>query len=299
MAKTDNFFQFPLCLLQCEHDDPADLCADVVAWTLVEKGRSVYERDEFFVDVDEIPPDADPACDAHRWIVVMAETMMLPLDVGDLSTYVDRHERAREHVDEYLSRVRGGDMEVRVRDDLIEQVRDGQMPPRQFRVLAGLYAAIGAHKYRRVSLKHLRYLSAGFKSEAAYRAAGDDRPLLTKRQVQYTRDKLLDTRWLFRYHDGRRNYYSNRLNDTKLAEEVTRQKRRNEEAREERRMAEEVAKKRQQIATAKEKLARKRKLEALDAELAALEAELEANVIHGDGQLPVVQPSDPEGRKGG
>lgn len=58
--------------------------------------------------------------------------------------------------------------------------------------------------------------------EAAKEAGSnrESRELLTRDQVRYTRNKLLDTKWLTKYSNGRHSYYSNSLSRQEIAEAV-------------------------------------------------------------------------------
>lgn len=278
-----SYFQFPLVLLARVESD--EFAHDVIAWTLAEKGRKLYEgyedmmarawRDECLEC--HVPDDFDPADEAHWWILTMNHNRLKNVRVNSMRATARRYRSARDFVEGYLFDVDGRDMEVRVRSDLIWKQLLGPMSTRSFRVLCGLYAAIGSHPYRRVSLNHLRYLSAGYKSEDAFRRAGsgDEEDLLTIDQLRYTRDKLLDTHWLYRYWDGRHNYYSHRLNNDELAEAVVGRK---------------IARKKRQIAEKKAKLEHQHQLDALDAELSTLDAALDAGPSTGDGAFTPVPP---------
>jgi hypothetical protein len=65
--------------------------------------------------------------------------------------------------------------------------------------------------------------------QAEAEAAAEERAawpgLLTKDQLRYTAGKMLDTKWLFKYYDGRRNWYSHRLNSEEIAKLRTKGKR--------------------------------------------------------------------------
>lgn len=88
------------------------------------------------------------------------------------------------------------------------------------------------------------------------RTAADD-VRLTYDQVRYTTGKLLDTKWLHKFGDGRHNYYSNSLTTADIEPKVTKGK----EVRLDRQIAEEEAKLR-----SKQKLqGRRERLEALRA----------------------------------
>jgi hypothetical protein len=194
-SRNSPFYQFPLCLLQLTHRPDfgrRELAQHIVSWTLVDGGEKWYnnlsrERKD---DVDQAverkhsnhkyPRDFNPNNTRHLSIVRMNER--LKLNLGHVGSNIRRYERVKTHRDSYLDTLRtinqdpNGDRQVRVRHDLLwRQLSDQKMPMRRFRVLAGIYAAIGASKKYRVSYDWMRYLAAGYKSEAAYEAVATDR----------------------------------------------------------------------------------------------------------------------------
>jgi len=180
----DPFYQFPLSLLQLwvrEEIDRSEFVQRVVSWTLVDSGKRWFENlnqnHQSRIDstvkhhrtAGQLPDDYDPDDWRHRAAARMNEKLRLTL--APFNSIADRYERVKKHRDEYLSMLDGdtGDMNVRLRSDLVwTHLNEGGMARRRFRVLAGIYAGIGGNRYWRLSYEHLRYLSAGYKSESAY-----------------------------------------------------------------------------------------------------------------------------------
>ena len=247
-----HYYQFPLNLLRyglSELGDEKLLAQTIVAWTLVEKGKKVWRKDaehmKTMVDLhlnynfgneNYLPMDFDPEDSYHQAIFAMNESH-LRLHEGRYSHLIrlyrpicEAFAHAAGYTEAYIGTMPDGkgDLSVRMRSDIIlDLLYEGQMSLRRFRVLAGLYAAIGSAKYRRISLKHLQYLTGGYKSKAGFENAvgwqtesDDVPPLLTVDQIRYTRNKLLDTRWLAKHYNGRHCFYSNRLSNDELALKV-------------------------------------------------------------------------------
>jgi len=194
MAKSTEetrFYQFPLSLLQLAvrgEIDRKDLVQHIVSWTLVEKSERWFNslpddeqrRIEWKVKEKEenehLPNDYHPLDTTH--VAIARMSVHLGITLGGLNRNVQLYERVKAHRDKYLSIVGGGkgDVHVRIRHDLVwNHLNEERMSLRRFRVLAGLYARIGAHRYRRISYNELRYLSAGYKSKAAYEAVQEHR----------------------------------------------------------------------------------------------------------------------------
>ena len=247
-SKTDDYYQFPLCLLTLPVDKE-DLVQHIVSFVLVEKGAIIrdkinenaeyaagYEilteyRNELGISrMDEVidslngkgrlPADFDASNSVHVAIAAMI-FVHDGIGVGSCEASIDRHRRCQERVIQFEGRA-GRDTEVRIRYDIIWQLDKGDVSLREFRVLAGFYAGIGNKPFASVTLKRLCYLSAGFKSEQAFErgspAFESGLSLLTVDQIRKTRDDLVRLRFLHSYYDGRRCWYSNRIRSEQIME---------------------------------------------------------------------------------
>ena len=252
----------------------------IVAWTLASKGPklrarqqkssgkdkeqqalkerldTLEEKRERTGEAGRLPHDFDRGQERHRAIVAANEWFIGLKNLPKIELIVARYEHVREHKRKYIDALGGGrDRSVRMRKDLVARLLYWKiMSRREFCVLAGFYSAIGRSWYARVSLRYAGFLAAGYKSEKAYDKTDSLREDLEtkddpqhepmpRHKVRYTRDKLLDDRWLFRYHDGRHCYYSNRRDEKALADAVEKRKQKGRTKRESRLDREAAAKK--------------------------------------------------------
>ena len=203
MAKDDTFFQFPLCLLQL-NVSAGELVQHIADYCLADRGQKLREGGDIGEQMK--------AAKEHLHISGGS-------DDGTMQTY----HALLQHQRQYEQRA-GPDVLVRLRRDIIwTGLNEGGLSMREFRVLTGLYAAIGGKSYGPVALERLRYLAAGYKSKTACIAINGRKriTLFTDAQLKYTRNALRELKWFAAFHDGRRVYYSLKLDAEKLKNAVS------------------------------------------------------------------------------
>jgi len=209
------YYQFPLCFLQLNISETEHV-QNITSYCLIDRGEKLVKGG----DVDSM-------------IVAAAE--QFGLTAGSGNAIHQHYEGLRQHQRDY-ERIAGPDVLVRLRSDIIwAGLNKGGLSMREFLVLTGIYAAIGGKTYGPIALDRLRYLAAGYKTKKAYDAVNGWRPgapllkkkkataiSLTDAQIKYTRNGLRELKWFASCHDGRRVYYSIKLNNDQLKNAITR-----------------------------------------------------------------------------
>lgn len=205
MNEEEPYYQIPLSILQMDLTS-SELVQHVVSYALVDYGRKISDGSP--IELEEIISRAKERLNVSQ----SSETQINA-----------RYEAVLSHRRAFEQRA-GRDVTVRLRRNIIwEGLNEGGLTLREFKVLAGIYAALGGKAYGPVSLGRLRFLAAGYKSKRAFEAVrgrASQKDLLTERQVKYTRDGLRELHWFSSVHDGRRVFYSNRLSEDRLKEAV-------------------------------------------------------------------------------
>lgn len=283
-TRTDDYYQFPLCLLTLPLTEK-DLVQHIISHVLVAKGAIIRDKmnenaeyvpgyeiltenredlgltrmEEIVLTLrnqDRLPEDFEASDSNHLAIAAMVFTHK-GICVGSCEGTVDRYEHCRRHVFK-LAEVMGRDVEVRIRYDILWQLDNNQISMREFRIMAGVYAGLGNKPYGSVTLKRLRYLSAGLKSEQAFDHVSSlleyERDLFSEDKIRKTRDDLVRLGFIHSFYDGRRCWYSNRMTAEEIMEHRVKTK--------EHKLRTEIKKQRLR-ATARERL------HALEAELAS------------------------------
>ncbi|MFN9248668.1 MAG: hypothetical protein ACK6DS_16515 [Planctomycetota bacterium] len=119
-----------------------------------------------------------------------------------------------------VEKIPGSNLRVRVRADLRWDFRES-WDFRDSAILCGVYAGIGDARFRRLDCNRIRALAMGFSSVKELQQYGQGIPELTDRQVRYTLRRL-EMRGLFQRAtpDLRNFYYSHRLNQEELDNEI-------------------------------------------------------------------------------
>lgn len=228
------YFQFPLCLLSMPLPEK-ELVQVIVSWVLVSKGAKLLDKlpessgDERLDEIRELdgrtmldeiidgmvstgrlkPEHGFDRRDRRHLAIAMMVRAHPGLKAGDFPYIIRQYERAEAHRKALESVTGRADVEARLRQDIVWSLHRGQISLREFRALAGLYAAIGQKPYSRVSLNRLRYLSAGYRSEAVYqkaaalRAPADTQtPNLPNPPVSLSRQGSDKRKGFFRYYEA-------------------------------------------------------------------------------------------------
>jgi hypothetical protein len=119
---------------------------------------------------------------------------------------------------------------VRIRDDIYWRVRDRKaLTEREFRVLCGIYSAIGDHKMRRLTREELQQRSLGYPSGKRDLQV---EKWMTTHEIRKTRDKLHQLKFFVMLTYARRQtYYSHRLSKEELHSQILESKTRSAERR--------------------------------------------------------------------
>ena len=141
----------------------------------------------------------------------------------DLSSIYERHS--------FINGFKGGNMQVRLRQDLFWDLNKKKLDWRDWTILCGIYAMLGGHPSKvRICYSQINALALGFNSVT--QIGGKLKELtLTPRQTQITVDKLNRRNLFAKYSINRRhNWYSHKpqeeLESMMIDSEVLKQKRR-------------------------------------------------------------------------
>jgi hypothetical protein len=225
----NHYFQFPLCLLSFGHDFKKRLDG-IVALGCVEMGsRQWQEFNPAQRHFRRSHPPRPSVCTCtidlskDQELQVVAGCEYLNLCCRNAKAVFDDYDRVI-HLVEGFERKHGTDARVRIRKDLVLEVRDNKgMSYAQFAVLAAIYSKIGASKRPvLITRQEIWRRAHGFKSDRVFRSEMNGvPPFFTQRQVRSIIERLHERRFFARVtYGGRQTYYSHRMTDTVLRERV-------------------------------------------------------------------------------
>jgi hypothetical protein len=156
MSREDPYFQFPLSLLRSAVSSQA-LIQDAVAWSLLNYGMSLEERDRKLAarQYQDAYPERDVSDENEVCSAVAAAAVRMGLRIAGLS---ETAIHARELHDTFP--VDG--MLVRLRLDIGLSARDEPWPLLKLKTLCAVYAGVGSRKQARLNHKFLRAAGAGY-----------------------------------------------------------------------------------------------------------------------------------------
>lgn len=235
MSTTDGYFQFPICGLAYGENE-TDRAGAIISYGIVSTGLKLWadlddeektqRRDG--ASVVEKPKDFAEHRDDHMavWIGAKAIGCTLHRMGATIQAYNELTEFRRCYELKH-----GTDVSVRIKRDVVFEVRDKTgMPYDEFAFLCAIYSCIGAnHGPVRIVRESMKARSMGYKSAkilgAELHNRKDGRKIPTEWQVRSTVDKLHALKWFSRCHPSRRQtYYSNKLSDDELREQVLKRK---------------------------------------------------------------------------
>jgi hypothetical protein len=226
MSRDDKFFQFPVAALRLDaspldvdRNQAVERLDEIQGYCIVDVGKNfIAKHDEEEVDriIDNSAWTPDGKLTAHQKDVLCG---MAVLDVSfkDAEAKVHKFSFADEY--KLIDRLSGGSKILRLRTDLYWSYRDNKndWTWREFSILCGIYAGIGAKPSAQLSYQYIGALAAGYSRLA-------DLPsqyAMPMHVVRHTVRKL-ESRSFVRSlcANGRHTHYSKSQNITELAESL-------------------------------------------------------------------------------
>lgn len=218
MSKEDSFFQFPVAAL---HHDKAvsdvtrkemvNRISEIISYCIVDIGKGIVAEkpadDVFEIALRYSKPKNLP-CKTDKDRIVFCGAEQLNVTVSEAGW------NYRSEVYEKIKGKPFGRCLVRLRSDLLWDAlnNEGWGDWRDFAVLCGIYAGIGAYKRQKLTRDRIGALSLGFNGQRERDAFNATALQMTDRQTRRTIENLRQ-RGLFvvASPNGRHNFYSNRL----------------------------------------------------------------------------------------
>jgi hypothetical protein len=225
--ETSGYFQFPLCTLAMGGSYKERL-GQIISFAFVEAGRVMVTKlaqeireslGEELLDYSDTPSDYHKTNSSH--VAAMLGAREIGIRPGSLENSLRNWRTASQFIGKFQSQ-HGSDATVRVKKDLVFEVRDNQgMSYREFAVLCALLSRIGTKKYVRITRKQIQCRMLGYKSPPVMLAEFDKRTdgakPLTFRQINYTLNKLHERGFFARARPTRRQtVFSIRLTQEQL-----------------------------------------------------------------------------------
>jgi len=219
MSKDDNYFQFPVTALQMNKllgdvtdEELSVRCYDVISYSLISTGMKFREEDR--IGLAQKHPEYKE--DLEDWqVAVMAGAWKIGVSVTG-ATLVSRFEKFRR-----INTHPASTKFLRLRKELMFEFAEltNGMHWREFSILCGVLAGIGAHQHARLSYDYITVLAAGYSSIAQAKKA--KAKLADRHVIRYTVHKLVE-RGLFAMValNKRHNVYSVALNMSALADQL-------------------------------------------------------------------------------
>lgn len=222
MSRDDSFFQFPVAAIYTgkhpDHvtdDEQHRYVQRIINYCLHSLAESANDR-----DVGEVEETAVGYCErmglprpksrAHQRAYHAAVTLDINFPSASILDLLPRD------YNEIASRAYGN-KQVRIRSDLLWSANNHEFSWREFSILCGVLAGVGAKPFHRLSFDYIATMSYGVSNFGERGQLIGDDCQLTRRQVRYTIEKL-DRRNIFRRAspDGRRMYYTVRMAQDEL-----------------------------------------------------------------------------------
>lgn len=223
------YFQFPLCALAYGTDEQERLNA-IIDYSVVSAGQKLYaklpdDQSASIISTAKRPSGFDTNSKLHRAVVVGLER--LNVSSKSMPALLEWHGRVAVFIEAFQQR-HGHDAEVRLRANLVFEARDGKpdgITYQELSVLAAIYSVIGDKKKVRITQATLRHRALGYKSAGVMAAELprrlDKAKALTDWILRDTVNRLKASGFFSRMTYGRRQtFYSNRLTDQELQDEI-------------------------------------------------------------------------------
>jgi hypothetical protein len=219
---SDLYFQFPVSSLrfckpidQVSEDEKRVRLDSIIDYCCVQMGRAVWDDIEPEEVIEKYLTRNETKGSVKQNICKLAI-------VGADRLGVNYFELSPTHISNNCDAVtkHGGTMLVRMRTDLFWDAKidnAAKWPWKRFSLLAGVYAGVGGHTARKVSLNYIQALALGFQSMQTFNAANGSRWALKYHKTRYIVDKLVSDGFFVRASANRRHaWYSNSLNLNEL-----------------------------------------------------------------------------------
>lgn len=227
MSKDDAYCQFPISLLQAgvpldkvSRNQKYSLINDIVSISAYEAGRKAIENgniDDDRIEDEFLEFDIDDPTDDQRYQVAGDITLGLIIrEPSEEFSLIKKLERP------------GGKKLARIKLNLALEARDSDhWTWRDFAILCGVYAGIGARKQSQLSFEYIGILASGYSSKDNLLAYSKIKAP-SRHIVRYSVRKLA-ARNLFAYAcpDVRHNYYANSCSSEGLQERLIEEAKRN------------------------------------------------------------------------
>lgn len=210
------YFQGPLCLLAYDTNFGKSLRALVTysiagmaeSKRLAENMEPGRENSINWPDVEEHGWDEADEDDARIGLAANIQKVVL----GKRSAFLKELKLVRDFVQHHEQRF-GPDRKVRLAARLVSECIDEEDPAererriREVRILAGVFAALGARDFRLITRDEIIRGSCGCKSKVVFDSWQDKLQPFTKDQIRWTLDALEERKLFVRYCRRRRHTF--------------------------------------------------------------------------------------------
>lgn len=211
------FLQFPLCLIASKGRPFHVLMNEAFALGVVnfiDKSRNKPGLD--FLDSDGLEQEA----------ALKAARSVIKFSGGGVSSIAENARRAETKISQWTAKF-GPTAQVRIRTDLLLGAlhEDGDFTEREFRVLLGLYSAIGAKDFAKVTWHAVRDRASGWIRSSSLLAGPDRGPAYSRGQIDRALAELIARKCVSSatYNRGER-FWSNSLSPDELWARVCQRK---------------------------------------------------------------------------
>jgi hypothetical protein len=236
VSDNGRFFQFPLCALAFGETE-RDRLEAIISFGFVDAGNKMFKK----LDTDIRQQKAKEFCanfekpddysQKNTWhVAAMLGAQEIGITVGNLGWSIERWRILAQFRDQFATK-HGPDVEVRIRKDLVFETRDNKgITYREFAILCAVYSFIGSAAYPvRIIKEAIQTRMLGYKKreimETEVAARNDKVQPLTLRQIGYTLNALHKRKFFARARaNERQTYYSHRLTQEELEEELFKRK---------------------------------------------------------------------------
>lgn len=233
MAKSQKYFQFPLCCLAYGKDFKTRL-SDIAGYCCVDVGEVISSRVTTEVRLRKAEDAAymggDDCIDFNEFNDIEVSALVgaaeIAIRFSDIESIVDRWGKIEKHKS-IFEKEYGRDAEVRMATRFMtETYKNAGLGYREFSVLCAIYSCIGSKRYPvRITRSQIQCRQLGYKSQVIMKKElpkrMDGAQPLTLRQINYTLDALHERGFFSRARaNARQTYYSNKLKQEELEEQL-------------------------------------------------------------------------------
>ncbi len=221
MKRDEILLEFPLCCLAMDYIEE-DIISHIISYCVVRRSHKIDTQIEKRIEyyTGKFPEDFNPESETDCQILLASKE--LGLSISTIQINNKRFSNVSNFIQEYEYKY-GKDAYCRIGKNLLFETRDGKFQYKSFTVLCAIQSIIGKRKpFTRIIKDRIRYRMVGYKSkDIAHKEMNGEQLLLTDRQLGTIINFLYTKQFFSKFTYARRQtFYSTRLTDEELREEV-------------------------------------------------------------------------------